>query len=328
MLVVKSIWILIMCHYFATIQYTEAKVYKGYARLFYASDTTCANAMRKLAASLTLFRMAFLIVNKDDSIIIKSFRISTTYLEHAFDGRHYYVDFKDDEILYDDEKHDLIITTAFIRNYDQRVNDNPICFQSSDYNDFVKEHKLKPTGSGLDFSTMYYGSPVRPYFTLNIGPEEDQFVWEEERRKYKICSSNSEAQGRFSPLNFYKERIPDVRGILKWGTRRSVKLTMLIPVIFFVGAQCRCRNSYDIVCASPGTPNETSSTQVIQENVASERLLRTQESVDLAQTPPSMQSLKLSNQICDWLELSKTQRSIVRNLYKMRHKNCFEIINQ
>ncbi|EYC11451.1 hypothetical protein Y032_0050g1922 [Ancylostoma ceylanicum] len=79
---------------------------------------------------------------------------------------------------------------------------------------------------------------------------------------------------------------------------------------------------------SPGTPNETSSTQVIQENVASERLLRTQESVDLAQTPPSMQSLKLSNQICDWLELSKTQRSIVRNLYKMRHKNCFEIINQ
>ncbi|EYB90560.1 hypothetical protein Y032_0218g2418 [Ancylostoma ceylanicum] len=40
--------------------------------------------------------------------------------------------------------------------------------------------------------------------------------------------------------------IPDVREILKWGTPCGVKLTMLIPVMFFIGAQCRCRNSYDV----------------------------------------------------------------------------------
>ncbi|EYC04126.1 hypothetical protein Y032_0089g2229 [Ancylostoma ceylanicum] len=178
MLIVKSIWILIMCHYFATIQDTEAKVYKGFARIVFVSDTSCANAMRKKEASLSLFSMTILIISKDNLEITHRMQTPASYWNETFIGPNYFTDFTDDKISFDDEKQDVIITAAFFRRHGDRVNDNPICFEDADYNNYLKEYGMKPTGSGLDFSGMYYDNPIRPYFRIKFGTGEDIFRFE------------------------------------------------------------------------------------------------------------------------------------------------------
>lgn len=67
---------------------------------------------------------------------------------------------------FDDEKEFYAHGVVFGRFGDNRVNDNPLYFHDARYYEFAKQYSWAPTGTGMDFSEIYYDDPVRVTFYM------------------------------------------------------------------------------------------------------------------------------------------------------------------
>ncbi|EYC30349.1 hypothetical protein Y032_0005g2596 [Ancylostoma ceylanicum] len=175
---VKNIWIVLQTLLLAT-ALLEGRVYNGDLWIKWISDTTCANAKRERESSLVVHLHRMAIYDKNTMEFVETYQ-STTYNHPDLQGGMYYYDSRSVgwtastwNVTYDSDKQGIMHCTVYMRIGADRVNDNPLAFHVEAYQDIVSKHGLKMTGTGFDFSEMYYKSPVRPFVEVEIG----EFNW-------------------------------------------------------------------------------------------------------------------------------------------------------
>ncbi|KAL6727336.1 hypothetical protein Aduo_009224 [Ancylostoma duodenale] len=139
----------------------------------YKVDHECANANRPGDSSLVLYEAHVSVYDKNTMEILEVY--TSTIYSSGYETKPYYSGFSwywKDDVEHDTDKHGFMISFVFIRIGADRVNDNPVAFEARNFQKVVSEKGFKTAGTGFDFSEMYYKSPIRPFFHLDINADE------------------------------------------------------------------------------------------------------------------------------------------------------------
>ncbi|EYC17354.1 hypothetical protein Y032_0031g2422 [Ancylostoma ceylanicum] len=76
------------------------------------------------------------------------------------------------EYTFDDENDGVAVTVLFGRIGADRVNENPISFHDSYFEESRKKYSWPSSGVGMQFSEFYHHSPVRLHFRVAVKTTE------------------------------------------------------------------------------------------------------------------------------------------------------------
>ncbi|EYC27698.1 hypothetical protein Y032_0008g135 [Ancylostoma ceylanicum] len=194
---VLNVWITVVYICCAFLEVTEGKIHKGIIWASFISkftvfsdlpsvssetmleinaDFECANALRKEKSSLVLLEGNVVFFKKATRKITRRGTYGRMELKGEIETFQYRLSenykpwsiFFGDEFIFDDENDGFAVTALFGRIGADRVNENPISFHDSNFEEMRKKYSWPSSGVGMDFSAFYHYSPVRLHFRVAV----------------------------------------------------------------------------------------------------------------------------------------------------------------